>query len=227
MRTPASPPVAPGRRERRRLEVHGRLLAAAERLFDAQGVAATTVGEICARADVVEKTFFNHFGSKQDLLRELAQRALGALLGHIEEARKASGSTRERLEAFFGRIAGELEQAGPMHRELVTEIIHVAHEARIGSEQARVLHAAFRALVADGVAAGEVARGHDVATCTEMLLGAFYALIFDWAHLEGYPVRRRALAAARFLGDAFAGPAAASRPPRGIASARARRSRRP
>jgi hypothetical protein len=91
-----------------------------------------------------------------------------------------------------------------MHRELVTEIIHVAHEARLGTAQARVLHAAFRGLVDDGRAAGEVARGHDPATCTEMLLGAFYALIFDWAHLPEYPLRRRAQAAARFLGDAFA-----------------------
>jgi len=194
---------APGRRERRRLEVHGRLLEATAALFDAQGVAATTVGEICARADVAEKTFFNHFGSKQDLLRELAERSLGELLERIEEARKAGGTTRERLQAFFGRIASNLEQAGPMHRELVTEIIHVAHEARLESHQARALHAAFRALVDDGRAAGEVARGHDAATQTEMLLGAFYALIFNWAHLPDYPLRRRAQAAARFLADAF------------------------
>ena len=194
----------PGRRERRRLEVHARLLETAAALFDAQGVAPTTVGEICARADVADKTFFNHFGSKQDLLRELAERSLGELLGRIEEARKAGGTTRERLQAFFGRIADNLEQAGPMHRELVTEIIHVAHEARLESAQARALHDAFRGLVDDGRAAGEVARGHEAATCTEMLLGAFYALIFNWAHLPGYPLRRRAQAAARFLGDAFA-----------------------
>lgn len=208
MATPAAldPAAAPepGRRERRRLEVHGRLLEAAEALFDAHGVSATTVGEICARADVAEKTFFNHFGSKRDLLRELAQRALGELLGHIESARKAGGSTRERLEAFFARIADDLERAGPMHRELVTEIIHVAHEAQLESEQARALHAGFDAIVTEGLAAGEIAPGHDAATCTEMLLGAFYVLIFHWAHLEGHPVRRRARAAARFLADAFA-----------------------
>jgi AcrR family transcriptional regulator len=203
----APPPrPAPGRRERRRLEVHGRLLEAATALFDARGVGPTTVGEICVRADVAEKTFFNHFGSKQDLLRELAERSLGELLGHIEEARKTRATTRARLAAFFDRIAGNLEQAGPMHRELVTEIIHVAHEARLGSAQARALHEAFRALVDDGRAAGEVARGHDAATCTEMLLGAFYALIFNWAHLPDYPLRRRAGAAARFLADAFSAP---------------------
>jgi AcrR family transcriptional regulator len=184
--------------------VHGRLLDAATRLFDARGVGATTVGEICARADVAEKTFFNHFGSKQDLLRELAELSLGELLGRIEEAREAGATTRERLAAFFGRIADDLARAGPMHRELITEMIHVAHAARLESAQARALHTAFRALVEEGRAAGEVARGHDSATCTEMLLGAFYALVFNWAHLPGYPLRRRARAAARFLADAFA-----------------------
>ena len=37
-----------------------------------------------------------------------------------------------------------------------------------------------------------------------MVLGAFYVLMFNWAHLEGYALRRQALAAARFLGDAMA-----------------------
>jgi len=211
----AAPP--PSRRERRRLEVHERLLEAAAGLFDERGVGATTVAELCARADVAEKTFFNHFGSKQDLLREIARQALAELLGDIEAARKQPGPLPERLRWFFSRIADRLEQSGPMHRELVTELVHLAHEARTGPEQARVLHEAFRGLLADGLAAGELTRAHDLATCTEMVLGAFYALVFDWAHLEEMSLRRRALAAARFLSDALA--------PRGSAGQRSPRRR--
>ena len=33
--------------------------------------------------------------------------------------------------------------------------------------------------------------------------GAFYVLMFNFANLEDYPLRRQALAAARFLGDAM------------------------
>jgi len=209
----AVPPSS--RRERRKLEVHERLLGAAGELFDERGVGATTVAELCARADVAEKTFFNHFGSKQDLLREIARQALGELLGDLEAARKQPGPLPARLRWFFSRIADRLEASGPMHRELVTELVHLAHEARTGPEQARVLHEAFRGLLADGLAAGELTRDHDLATCTEMVLGAFYALVFDWAHLADMPLRRRALAAARFLGDALA--------PRGRPRRRARR----
>ena len=62
-----------GRRERRKLEVRARILEASVSLFQQQGIAATTVVEICGLADVAEKTFFNHFQSKGELLREIAR----------------------------------------------------------------------------------------------------------------------------------------------------------
>jgi len=61
-----------GRRERRKLEVRGRILAASVELFDKKGIEDTKVLEICERADVAHKTFFNHFPSKRHLLRVIA-----------------------------------------------------------------------------------------------------------------------------------------------------------
>ena len=191
------------RRERRKREVRGRILAAAVGLFDERGFGATKVAEICERADVAHKTFFNHFPSKRHLLRAVAGDAVDQLLVEIEEARKRPGSTRERLLQFFGRVADNADEAGPMHRELLTEMVHVASEAGTGSEQARRLHDAFGGLIREGRAAGDVSAVHRLDTQTEMVLGAFYALMFNWAHLEGYPLRRQARAAASFLGDAL------------------------
>ena len=34
-----------------------------------------------------------------------------------------------------------------------------------------------------------------------MLMGAFYVLMFNWAHLDDYSLRERALATAGFLAD--------------------------
>lgn len=200
-------PLGTTRRERRKHELRARVLESAVALFDAQGVAATTVAEICERADVAQKTFFNHFATKQQLLRELAGEALERLLVELEEIRKRPGSTAERLSAFFREIADNACAAGPMHRELLTEMIHVAQDAGSEPEQARRLHAAFGALLRDGRAAGDVSRADSLATQTEMLLGAFYALMFNWAHLEDYPLRRQAAAAARFLTRALTTPA--------------------
>ncbi len=202
----AAAAIAPiGRRERRRHEVRARIIEAAMRLFDAKGFAATTVGEICDAADVAEKTFFNHFASKPDMLREVARIELDVLLELIAEAGRrgggAAGSMRGRLEHFFRLLADRVESAGPMRRELLTELVHLAHEAGTGSSQARTLHGAFAALLRTGAVP---ARGLAAETAVDVVLGAFYALMLNWANIEGYPLRRRAIAMARFLGDAIA-----------------------
>lgn len=203
----ASAHPEPDRRARRRQEVRRRIVEAAIALFDEQGFAETRITTICERADVANKTFFNHFPTKADLLREIAQGALLHFLSTIEEARRAAGGTRERLHALFGQIADDALAAGPMHRELLVEIIHVAHESRTDRDQARRLHQAFRALVRDGRSAGDVTLAHTLETQTDMVIGAFYALMLNWANLDHYPLRRQALAAARFLADALASPA--------------------
>jgi AcrR family transcriptional regulator len=191
------------RRERRKLELRARMLEAAAALFDEQGVHATKVADICARADVAHKTFFNHFASKGQLLRALAEQASRQLLADIESARKAGRDTRGRLARFFDGVAASAASAGPLRRELLTELIHAIHASGTEPDQARRLHAAFGALVQDGLDAGDVSRAHAPETLTEMLMGAYYALMFNWANLDGYPIHERARAAARFLSDAF------------------------
>jgi AcrR family transcriptional regulator len=199
----AEPAADLNRRERRKLELRGRMLEAAAALFDERGVHATKVADICARADVAHKTFFNHFASKGQLLRALAEEASGQLLADIENARKSGRDTRERLAHFFEGVAARGASAGPLRRELLTELIHAIHESGTEPDQARRLHAAFGALVQDGLGAGDVRRTHTPETLTEMLMGAYYALMFNWANLDGYPIHEQARAAARFLADAF------------------------
>ncbi len=201
----------PLRRERRKLEVRSRIIDAALTLFDQRGFDDTKVSEICERADVVTKTFFNHFPTKQHLLREIAEQQLATLFADIELVRAQAVSTREKLLQFFQRIADNIDAAGPMRRDLVTEIISAAH-GEAGSEQSRRLHAAFAAIVRDGRRAGDVLDAHPIEAQAELVLGSFYALMLSWSHDVGYPLRRRALAAARVLGDALCGPKGGGKP---------------
>ncbi len=202
---PAAVTLAPdlSRRERRKLEVRGRLVEAARSLFGERGFAEVTIAEISDRADVAHKTLFNHFPAKRDLLREIAQQAIGELLADIEAARKEGATTAGRLERFFSGMAERSLEAGPMQRELVTELVHVVQSGE-RSEDARRLHAAFRAIVDDGLAAGDVTRRHDPETLTEMILGAYYVLTFNYANLDEFPLAEQATAVARFLADALA-----------------------
>src|SRR3569832_2480252 len=162
-------------------------------------------------ADEAHKTFFNHFPAKQDLVRALADESLEILLAEIDAARAAGRTTGERLRVFFVCVARRAAGAGPMHRELLTEIIHAAQQAE-GSASARRLQVAFGAIVDDGLAAGEIPHRHPRETLTEMIVGAYYALMFNWANLEGYPIAERARAAAAFLAGDLASPAAGDAP---------------
>lgn len=192
------------RRERRKLEMQARIVESARALFAEHGFGETRVQEICERADIAHKTFFNHFPSKQDLVRHLAELAVDELLIDIETARKSGANTAERLERFFTRVAERGLEAGPMFREAVSELVHVVHASPRRSEEARRLHEAFGAIVADGLAAGDVTRRHDAETLTEMILGAYYVLIFNYANLDEFPLAGQARAVARFLADALA-----------------------
>lgn len=191
------------RRERRKLEVHTRILEAGVELFDARGVAATKVTDICERADVANKTFFNHFPSKRHLLLEIARFSLVQLVTGIEAIVKQRMSSLERIHRFFENLANNADTVGPMHRELLTELVHSAYESGSESEQARLLHDAFASIVREGFSAGDLNRDYDSETLTEMLMGAFYVLMFNWANLDNYPLREHARASARFLSDAM------------------------
>ena len=193
------------RRERRKLELRGRILEAARELFAEQGYQEARVADICERADIAQKTFFNHFPTKLDLLREIAHAGIEELMFQIEDVRKADLGTRERIERFFDTLCEHIAEAGPRSRELTVEVVHLmSGDAAERSEQVVRLHAAFRGIVEDGLAQGDVTRRHDPQALTEMILGAYYVLIFNYANLDDFPVRERGHAAARLVADALA-----------------------
>jgi len=198
------PPSDPSRRERKKLALHGRILEVAAELFSEYGFADAKVAEICERADVAEKTFFNHFASKHELLREVANASLDDLLVDVESARKTGLTTAARLEHFFALTAERVAQGGAMHKELVNELVHAVHRMPDKSQHARRLHAACEALVRDGLAAGELTRRHAPETLAQMILGTYYVLIFDYVNLDDHPIREQAAKAARCLADALA-----------------------
>jgi hypothetical protein len=65
------------------------------------------------------------------------------------------------------------------------------------------VRAAFTAIVEDGLERGDVTRRHDVQALTELIIGAYYVLIFNYANLDDFPVRERARAAARLVADSL------------------------
>jgi AcrR family transcriptional regulator len=206
------------RRERRVREVHDRIVNAAMERFTAHGVEAVKIDEICEAADIAQKTFFNHFPTKQHLLREIAECFLEALQGILYAARSEGGTTAQQLERFFSLVATEVERGGPMHRTFVMEVIRLVHDTPPNVEQSRRLHDAFGALLRDGVRRGDTTTAYPMPVLSEVVVGTFITLMLNWLGIEGYPFRTRATAMARFLADAL-------RARKGLAPARRKVSR--
>lgn len=67
-------------------DTRGRMIAAAVELFVERGFHATTVDDIAARAGVTQRTFFRHFGDKEEVLFAEDTGMLDVLLGALRAA---------------------------------------------------------------------------------------------------------------------------------------------
>ena len=163
------------RLERRKLEVREKILAAAFELFLDKGVAATTIEEICDRADVANRTFFNHFATRQDMIRALAQRRLVNL--HDVVFDRDNQPIPQRLVGVFDDIAAALVGTGDTYRELIGEMLATSG---YGIQRGFNLHDTFVELIKEGVARGEVGARHDAETLADIIVGALSGGIVNW-----------------------------------------------
>ena len=163
------------RHERRKLEVREKILTAAFELFLRKGVAATTIEKICERADVANRTFFNHFATRQDMIRALAQRRLVNL--HHVVFDRADQPIPARLVGVFDDIAATLAGSGDTYRELIGEMLATSG---YGIQRGFNLHDTIVELVKEGVARGEVSARHDPETLADIVVGALSGGILNW-----------------------------------------------
>jgi AcrR family transcriptional regulator len=163
------------RTERRKRELKENILAAAFDLFLAQGVAATTIEDICERADVANRTFFNHFATRQDMIRALAERRLVNL--HDVVFDRADEAIPVRLVGVFDDIGAALAKSGDTYRELIGEMLATSG---YGFQRGSNLHDTFAELVKEGVARGEVSARHGAETLADIIVGALSGGIVNW-----------------------------------------------
>jgi AcrR family transcriptional regulator len=195
--------AASTRYERRRRETAGRIVAAAATLFAERGVEATKVADICARADVAHQTFFNHFPTKEDLVREIARTGHDFFVAAIEKATAEGRSTGERLARLFSAIHEAAATTGPMHRDLVFETMREAESVRDDASDLEI-YRAVQKLVRRGRAEGDVTRAHASEDLVALIFAAFHQLMFEWAHRADFPIAARSARMARLLADALA-----------------------
>ncbi|MCH9640820.1 MAG: TetR/AcrR family transcriptional regulator [Actinomycetia bacterium] len=196
-------PAGSTRRERRRLEVSGRVLDAAEALFVAKGFDETSVAEICEAADVAYGTFFNHFPAKSDLLLALGARALSDISGQLAALSRRPVRIGDALRDLFEGFAERLQSVSPGERALAARVQSLAF-TEVHEDRDNGFHAAFVAFIRESVAADRVRADIPAETLADLLASAYATMALSWVHIPDFPVRSRARALADVLAATLA-----------------------
>ena len=102
-----------GLRERKKRATRDAIATAARRLFARHGFDAVTVAEVAAAADVSEKTVFNHFATKEDLVFAGGETRLAELQKAIAERPPGTSVLevfRANSEAMLDAVAAGEEE---------------------------------------------------------------------------------------------------------------------
>ena len=102
-----------GLRAKKQAQVRQAIFEAAMALFAAKGFEATTMEEIAERAEVSRATVFNHFGTKEGVLRHYGQQLSAALLDRaalLEPEQSPLERLRLLLEAWVQHAEAHREQ---------------------------------------------------------------------------------------------------------------------
>ncbi|HKW38003.1 MAG TPA: TetR/AcrR family transcriptional regulator [Burkholderiales bacterium] len=155
------------RNEARRLDI----LRAAARVFRRLGVAATGMREIAGEADLSPGNLYYYFEGKDEILLFCQERTLERLAAAVKAARAVPGSWANRLRSVLsGHVRCVLDELEGATAHLEVEAL--PEDMRAGVVRKRdAYERAVRALVAEGVRAGEFAPA-DPALVTRAMLGA-------------------------------------------------------
>jgi AcrR family transcriptional regulator len=190
------------RRERKKRAVRERLLAEAQRLFLARGVAAVSAAEIAEAADVAAGTFFNHFPTKDALVGELAAGVLAPLARCLEPAPSAPPPA-ERAAAFFAEAAGVLGRARAESGELLVALLRASAVGEAALDPGARLRRAWSQLLFESQRRGEVRCEGEAAFLAELVVGAFSASLLHWLRDPRYPLEQRMAQLAGFVAGAL------------------------
>jgi len=158
-------PRAPG-------AVRERILAAAVALFAEQGFDGTSVQQVVDRAQVTKGALYHYFDSKDDLLYEIYHGLLQIQLTGLDDILSRGLARPDAVRAIIAHLI-ETTAARAPETAVFTREMHRLTPARRKAMRAdrRRYHETFRALIADGQAAGDFAATASAETVTLMVFG--------------------------------------------------------
>jgi len=113
--------------ERKKEQKKWVILEAALELFKVHGFKKVSISDIAHKADVSQVTIYNHFGSKDGLIREVVKALLLRILDKAREIIREDKSFPEKLEAI---VFDKTKIASEYHGELMQTALQSNPEMR-------------------------------------------------------------------------------------------------
>jgi AcrR family transcriptional regulator len=149
--------MATGLRERKKQQTRELIAETARRLFTERGFEKVSVAEIAREADVSEKTVFNYFPTKEDLVYWRLESFEEELLETIR-SREVGDSVLDAFGRFVREPRGMLGQYDPEARERLAALTRMIVESpSLLAREAQIFAgytASLAALIADETGAG-------------------------------------------------------------------------
>lgn len=147
------------------------LLAAARRLFVAQGISGTTLGEVTAAAGVSKGLFYLYFSSKEDLVLAMKEQFSSKFATDMQRAISKAGDWAEKLDASVDVLFDDFRALNELH---VVLFHHEDPEALSGLTEGNRAVVVLRELLEAGTSAGAY-RVEDPDTTAILLFHSIHA----------------------------------------------------
>ena len=170
-----------------------RIMQAAEQLFRNCRVNEITLDEIARQADVGKGTIYLYFSDKEDVIFQAAVAGFDELCQQLRRNEATGAAFRERLLRTCAEIVAFFQARRPLFRIILSEGERAMEGGGAGlrqrwRERRRTMTEAVAALVAQGVAAGEIRTDMPAEILAEFLLGMLRTRSWE---LEGWPEAQR------------------------------------
>lgn len=154
------------------------ILASAVELFNERGYEATSVSDIAGKLGVSKSALYHHFSSKEALLAQALDVALGELEAVLEEPGARTGSAGERVRFVIRRASEVLVAQQPYVTLLLRLRGNSAVEVR-ALDRRRAFDQQVAALVREAQGSGEVRSDVDAARATRLVFGMLNSIV-EW-----------------------------------------------
>ena len=160
-------------------DTRSRILQAASDLFLEKGYAAATTRTIAERAGVNEVTLFRHFGSKENLAKEIMDR-FGGMAISADLDKKLSGNLMQDLTMIGHIMIKVMTERQDAMRMAICESGTFPELREVVAENPRQLRKMLARYFQRQMDAGLIKAGH-----TELMGQAFLGMFFSLSFLEG------------------------------------------